>query len=39
MQKTDKKELQKSGIVQKNEKSSADAQRKYCTLHISATDG
>jgi hypothetical protein len=25
MQKTDKKELQKSGIVQKNEKSSADA--------------
>jgi hypothetical protein len=38
MQKTDKKELQKSGIVQKNEKSSADAQRKYCTLYISAAE-
>jgi len=38
MQKTDKKELQKSGIVQKNEKSGADAQRKYCTLHISAAE-
>ena len=37
-QKTDKKELQKSGIVQKNEKSGADAQRKYCTLHISAAE-